>query len=105
LMIWVSSLFGLAFGVFLGLVIPWQIPLAYGKYSVVLILAVADAVLSGIQAYKREDFSLSRFGGGFFALAGLGLFLVLFGERLGVDFFPGVVVVFCLRLFWRVPLR
>jgi|LSQX01.1.fsa_nt_gb small basic protein len=104
-MIWLLSLFGLAIGVLLGLIIPWQIPLVYGKYSALLILAVADTVLSGLQGLKQEVFSLSRFVGGFFALAGLGLFLVWFGGRLGVDFFPGVAVVFCLRLFGRLPFR
>jgi small basic protein len=105
MMVWLISLGGLASGVLLGLLIPWQIPLAYGKYSVLLTLALADAVIGGIQALKREGFSLPRFAGGFFALAGLGLFLVWFGERLGIDLFPVVAIVFCLRLFGRVPLR
>ncbi len=105
-MLWLISLGGLAFGVLLGFLIPWQIPLAYGKYSILLTLAVADAIFGGIQALKREEgFSLPRFAGGFFALAGLGLFLVWLGERLGVDFFPVVAIVFCLRLSGRVPLR
>ena len=104
MMVWLISLGGLASGVLLGLLIPWQIPLAYGKYSVLLTLALADAVIGGIQALKREVFP-SPLRWWFFALAGLGLFLVWFGERLGIDLFPVVAIVFCLRLFGRVPLR
>ena len=85
-MIWVSSL-GLAFGVFLGLVIPGN-PLAYGKYSVVLFWRLPTRSSAGYRLINGRIFPF-RFGGGFFALAGLGLFLVWFGERLGVDFSPG----------------
>lgn len=99
MMIVLIPLFGLALGILLGLIIPWQIPFLYGRYSVLLIIAVMDAILRGLSALRREDFSFSRFWGGLFAAAGLGVLLVWLGDRLGVDLYLGVVVVLCLRLF------
>lgn len=91
----VAILIGMVFG----LIAPFVIPPAYSVYVAIAILAALDSVLGSISAYLNKNFDMTIFLTGFFGNALLAAFIIFLGERLGLDLYIAVVVVFGTRLF------
>ena len=90
---------GIVLGIVLGLTIPLTISPEYSVYVAIAILAALDSVLGCLSAYLNKTFSMSIFISGFFGNALLAAFIILLGERLGLDLYIAVIVVFGTRLF------
>jgi small basic protein len=91
----IAILIGMTFGI----MAPFVIPPAYSVYVAIAILAALDSVLGSISAYLNKTFDMTIFLSGFFGNALLAAFIIFLGERLGLDLYIAVVVVFGTRLF------
>ena len=90
---------GLILGIVFGLYSPIVITPAYTVYVAVALLAALDSVLGCLSAYLNKTFSLQIFISGFFGNAFLAALIIFIGEKLGLDLYIAVVVVFGTRLF------
>jgi len=90
---------GLALGITFGLYAPIVISPAFTVYVAVALLAALDSVLGCLSAYLNKTFSLPIFVSGFFGNAFLAALIIFIGEKLGLDLYIAVVVVFGTRLF------
>lgn len=90
---------GLLIGCLGALFMPWSINPAYSVYVAIAILAALDSVLGGVSAIINKNFSMEIFLSGFFCNALLAAFIIFLGEKLGLDLYVAVVVVFGTRLF------
>lgn len=90
---------GLLIGCLAAFLMPWSINPAYSVYVAIAILAALDSVLGGTSAIVNKNFSMSIFLSGFFCNALLAAFIIFLGEKLGLDLYFAVVVVFGSRLF------
>lgn len=98
-MIVLVLLLGLALGAVLAHLLPWQIPLAWVRYSTLIILVLIDAVFDGLRAHLQEEFALAGFWVSFFSHALGAVFLVYLGDLMGVELYTAIAVVFSIRLF------
>jgi small basic protein len=86
-------------GVWIGLYLPFTVPLAVAKYVSVSFLAGLDSVLGGTRAGIEDRFDMSVFVSGFWTnliLAGL---LTWLGDQLGVEMYLAAVITFGRRIF------
>ncbi len=90
---------GLLIGCLAAFLIPWNINPSYSVYVAISILAALDSVLGGMSANLNKRFSMMIFLSGFFCNALLAAFIIFLGEKLGLDLYVAVVVVFGTRLF------
>lgn len=90
---------GLLIGCGAAFLMPWSINPAYSVYVAIAILAALDSVLGGISAILNKNFTMIIFLSGFFCNALLAAFIIFLGEKLGLDLYVAVVVVFGTRLF------
>lgn len=76
----------------------FAIPYALSKYIAVAILAALDSVFGAMSANMKKEFRIKTFLSGFFGNALIAMFLTFIGEKLDVDIYLGVVIVFSGRL-------
>lgn len=95
---------GALIGIFLGLILPFDIPVNLVKYSALTILACLDAILGGIRAQLGQKFVFSKFISSFFTNGALAALLAYLGDMMGVDIYIGAVVAFSIRLFQNLSL-
>ena len=93
------TVIGIALGVSVALFIPWVVTPGYSIYLAVSILAALDSVFGGIYASFKKSFNMAIFISGLFCNAALACLIIFFGEKLGLDLYLAVVVVFGTRLF------
>ena len=101
---WVVA--GLITGVLLGMLLPYQFPVALTKYVSVAILAGLDSIVGGTRAGLEDRFDGLVFtsGFGFNMLLAVGVTWV--GVVLGADLYLAAVVTFGIRIFGNLgPIR
>ncbi len=86
-------------GCLVGIYVPWSINPSYSVYVAIAILAALDSVLGGISANLKKRFSMIIFLSGLFGNAALAAFIIYLGEKLGLDLYVAIVVVFGTRMF------
>ena len=97
-MIW--ALFGTLIGIIVGLSLDYSIPPAYIKYTAVIIIGILDALFGGIKGeVTKEEYDPTIFITGLAFNIIMALGITLLGERLGLDLYLAVTVVFILRIF------
>ena len=74
------------------------VPYSYSQYIAVAILACLDSVFGALSANIERKFKLNIFLSGFVCNALIAIFLVFIGNKLNVDIYLAVVVVFTWRL-------
>lgn len=97
-MLW--ALFGTLVGIIVGLSLNYNIPIAYIKYTAVVIIVIFDALFGGIKAeVSKEEYDPTIFITGLAFNIVLALIITLLGEKLGLDLYLAVTVVFIMRIF------
>lgn len=86
----------IALGVFMGANV--VIPYSYSIYIAVAIFACLDSVFGAYVANIEKKFSIKVFVSGFFFNALIAMLLVYVGERLAVDIYLAILIVFITRL-------
>ncbi|NLC43713.1 MAG: small basic family protein [Clostridiales bacterium] len=92
-------LIGIMIGIFLGMMLPIDIPTAYSSYMSIAVLAALDSVFGGIRSTLEKQFEADVFISGFFGNAVLAAGLTYLGERLDVPIYLCAIFVFGYRLF------
>lgn len=88
-----------AAGVFLGLVIPFNVPAFMTPFFAVGILAACNTMFGGIAAWMKRCFRIKTFAAGFFFNTILAMLLTYAGTKIGVDFSLAAIVYFGVRIF------
>ena len=94
-----SVIIGVIVGLVLAFVSPTVIPPNYSVYVATAILAALDSVLGGLTAVLNKNFDSMIFITGLLGNAVLAAFIIFLGEKLGLDLYLAVVVVFGTRFF------
>jgi small basic protein len=91
--------FALILGIVVGAFIPGSIPLVWGKYFSVALLAGLDSILGAGKAVLQGRFDLRLFISGFLTNTILAGLLTYAGDRLGVELYLAAVITFGVRIF------
>lgn len=97
-MLGIAIVIGCLLGAIIGVNLP-IIPYTYSSYLAISIIAALDTVFGGIVAVINKKFIFTTFVSGFFGNAILSILLIYLGEKLNVDIYIGVIVVFVGRMF------
>ena len=95
---------GLLFGIIVGVLIPYQIPVQYTNYVAVGILAALDSVFGAVASNLQGRFDLRIFATGFIGNAILAAVLSYIGDQLGVPLYLAAVFAFGNRIFMNFAL-
>ncbi len=89
----------LGFGLAVGWLFPVSIPIFYGRYLSIAVLAALDSALGGGRANLEGKFSATIFVSGFFSNAIIAAFLTYLGDKLGVELYYAALFAFGIRIF------
>ena len=90
---------GLAIGLLIGVLLPYNIPEAFSLYIAVIILAALDSVLGGYVSIYQGRFSFKIFISGILGNSAIALALTFIGEQMNVPLYLAAVFFFGNRLF------
>lgn len=93
------ALIGLLIGVAIGIFAPLSIPVEFARYTAVGILGILDSILGAVRADLQGKYDSSIFISGLFFNMALAILITYIGDRLGLDLYLAVLVVFTLRIF------
>lgn len=96
------ALIGLVFGITIGIFAPLSIPLEFARYTAVGILGILDSLLGAVRADLQGKYDSSIFISGLFFNMTLASAITYLGDRLGLDIYLAVLVVFTLRIFGNI---
>jgi len=91
-------------GIAIGLLFPVSMPVEYGKFLAVALLASLDSVFGGLRSGLEEKFDNTIFISGFFVNSLLAVLLVFIGDRLGIDLYYVASLAFGLRIFQNLAI-
>lgn len=101
IMVW--ALIGIVIGIIIGFQIQYSIPLAYTKYTAVVLIGILDALFGAIRAEATKDqYDAIIFITGLFFNIILAVAITYLGEKLGLDLYLAATVVFTFRIFSNV---
>jgi small basic protein len=100
----IIPIIGALIGIVIAILLPYQIPLMYVKYTAIAILAALDAIFGGLRAQLEQKFVFSKFISSFFTNAALAALLAALGDSLGIDIYLGAIVAFSIRLFQNLSM-
>lgn len=91
---------GLAVGIAVGLIAPVAVPLIYGRYLSIALLAALDTFFGGLRSSLEKTYDDAVFITGFFMNALIAAGFVYLGDRLGLEtLYLGAIVALALRIF------
>jgi len=93
------GLLGLILGIAIGIFAPLAIPVEFARYTAVGILGILDSILGAIKADLQRKYNSSIFISGLLFNMALAMIITYIGDRLGLDLYLAVLVVFTLRIF------
>ena len=97
-MIWAVA--GIAIGIILGITFGFAIPIEYTKYSAIIIVGIFDALFGAVKAdITKDDYNIIIFLTGISINIILALLITLMGEKMGLELYLAVAVVFIFRIF------
>lgn len=95
-------LVGLLIGVVLGLLVSFEVPVGYVKYTAIAVLAALDTIMGGVRSQLEGRFDLGIFTSGFLVNTSFAALLTALGDLLGLDIYLGAVIAFSIRIFNNV---
>lgn len=93
---------GLLIGIGIGVASPLEIPIEFVRYTAVGILGILDSILGAIRADLQGRYNITIFTSGLFFNMILAILITYIGDRLGLDLYLAVLVVFTLRIFSNI---
>ena len=90
---------GLAIGLLIGILLPYNIPEEYSLYVAVIVLAILDSVFGGYVSVYQGRFELRVFLSGILGNSLIALALAFFGEQMNVPLYLAAVFAFGTRIF------
>ena len=89
----------LVVGLVIGAYIPLSLPVIYGRYLSIAVLAAMDTALGGLRAYLEARFDVTVFVTGFISNTLLAAFFTFLGDRLGVELYYAALFALGVRVF------
>lgn len=96
------SLLGIVIGIVIGFFAPLTIPLQFARYTAVGILGIFDSILGAAKSDLQQKYDPSIFISGLLLNMALAMGITYLGDRLGIDLYLAVIVVFILRMFSNI---
>lgn len=96
------AILGLTLGVLIGAYFPVTIPLLYARYTAVAIIGLFDSVLGALRANLQGKYSTSIFISGVLFNMSLAMIVTFLGDKLSLDLYIAVLVVFMMRIFRNI---
>lgn len=93
------SVAGFAAGVILGIYAPLSIPIQFARYTAVGITGIVDSIFGAISADLKGEYNPVIFISGLLFNMLVAMLITYLGDRLGIDLYLAVIVVFTLRIF------
>ncbi len=93
---------GLLIGIVLGLLVSFEVPVGYVKYTAIAVLAALDGVMGALRSQLEGRFDLGIFTSGFVVNTSFAALLTALGDLLGLDIYLGAVIAFSIRIFNNV---
>lgn len=93
---------GIILGVIVGLVAPLQLPVEYSQYLAVIVLTLLDSLIGAIRSQAEHRYNLVEFLAGLLFYALFAVFIVYLGEKMHIDLYLGLVVVYVFRIMQNV---
>jgi small basic protein len=95
-------LIGLIIGITVGIYIPLEIPLEFSRYTAVAILGILDSLTGAIRADLQKKYNTTIFISGLFFNMILAICITYLGDKLSLDLYLAVLIVFTFRLFANI---
>lgn len=96
------AVIGLLVGILIGIFFPVSIPLAYTRYTAVGIIGLFDSVLGALRADVQGKYNASIFISGLVFNMLLAMSVTYLGDKLSLDLYLAVLVVFMMRLMKNI---
>ncbi|MDD5731650.1 MAG: small basic family protein [Patescibacteria group bacterium] len=96
------AILGIFLGTILGAFLPFNIAPEYSRYTAVAILAILDSLIGAIGAQTKKEFNVANFITGLLFYVFIAAFFVYLGDKLNLDLYLGVTVVFMFRIIQKV---
>lgn len=93
---------GLIIGIIIGLYTPVEIPLEFARYSAVGILGILDSLMGAIRADLQKKYNTTIFLSGLFFNMILAILITYLGDKLSLDLYLAVLIVFTFRIFANI---
>ncbi len=93
------AILGLVVGIAIGALFPITIPLVYARYTAVAVIGIFDSVIGAVRASMQRKYNSSIFVSGVVLNMLLAMTLTFLGDKLSLDLYLAVVVVFTIRIF------
>lgn len=95
----IFAVIGIILGVCVGIFLPWAVTPSSTVYVAAAILAALDSVFGGMNAFFKKSFNMAIFVSGLVCNALLAVVIILLGEKIGIDLYIAVIVIFGTRIF------
>lgn len=94
-----TAILGLLVGIAIGAAYPISIPLIYARYTAVAIIGLLDSVVGALLANIQRKYDVSIFLSGMIFNMILAMAITYLGDKLSLDLYLAVLVVFMFRIF------
>lgn len=93
---------GILVGIAVGIYTPMEIPVELARYTAVGILGIFDSILGAVRADLQKKYNTTIFLSGLLFNMILAILITYLGDRLGLDLYLAVLVVFTIRIFQNI---
>ena len=90
---------GLLIGVIIGIYAPIEVPQEFARYTAIAIMGISDSVFGAIRADLQHQYKTNVFISGLIFNMALAVLITFIGDRLGIDLYLAVLIVFTFRIF------
>ena len=96
------ALIGILVGIGIGAIFPITIPLVYARYTAVAVIGLLDSVVGALRANFQGKYDVSIFISGIVSNMILAMAITYLGDKLSLDLYIAVLVVFMIRIFKNI---
>lgn len=93
---------GLALGIVIGGFLQFDIPPVYSRYTAVAIMGVLDSLFGAIKSEVEDKFDTTIFTTGLIFNIILATIITYFGDKLNLDLYLAILIVFTMRIFQNI---
>ena len=93
---------GLLIGIIVGLYTPVEIPMEFARYTAVGILGILDSLFGAIRADLQRKYDTTIFLSGLLFNMILAILITYLGDKLSLDLYLAVLIVFTFRIFANI---
>lgn len=93
---------GISLGLVIGAFLQFDIPAEYARYTAVAIIGVLDSIFGAIKASIGSKYDTTIFLTGLAFNMVLAVFITFIGDKLSLDLYLAVLVVFMIRILSNI---